>query len=84
MKSLAKLSMLLMIGLFVVAAAPVRAASTDERINALEEELLKLKGEQAQIKEDATAARAALPSFSGGATSPLRGEGPAGVPVPTL
>ena len=70
-KSLSILSTLLLIGLFVVAAAPVRAASTDERIKALEEELNRLKTEQQEVKkeqqemqEDALAQRRARPAFS--------------------
>jgi len=62
-------SAVFLIGLFV-AAVPVRAASTDERIKALEAELNQLKveqqqvkQEQTQIKQDALAARAKLPSF---------------------
>jgi len=62
-------SIVFLIGLFVT-AAPVRAASTDERIKALEAELNQLKveqervkQEQSQIKEDALAARSKLPSF---------------------
>jgi len=62
-------SVVFMIGLFVT-AAPVRAASTDERIKALAAELNQLKAEQqrvkqeqTQIKQDALAAKAKLPSF---------------------
>jgi len=62
-------SAVFLIGLFV-AAAPVRAASTDERIKALAAELEQLKAEQQRVKqeqsymkEDALAARAKLPSF---------------------
>ncbi len=62
-------SAIFLIGLFV-AAAPVRAASTDERIKALAAELEQLKAdqqrvqqEQTQIKQDALAARSKLPSF---------------------
>ncbi|NIO10805.1 MAG: hypothetical protein GTO40_23495 [Deltaproteobacteria bacterium] len=62
-------SAVFLIGLFV-AAAPVGAASTDERIRALEAELQQLKSEQQKVqaeqavmKEDALAARAKLPSF---------------------
>ncbi len=62
-------SAVFLIGLFVT-AAPVRAASTDERIKAMEAELNQLKAEQQQVKQeqslikaDALAARAKLPSF---------------------
>ena len=54
---------LLLIGLFVVAAAPARAEGVGDRITALEEELTQLKGEQAQVRSDALAAAAKLPSF---------------------
>lgn len=70
-KSLSILSTLLLIGLFVVAAAPLQAASTDERIKALEEELNRLKTEQQEVKkeqqqmqDDALAQRRARPAFS--------------------
>ena len=63
------LSAVFLIGLFV-AAVPVRAASTDERIKALEQELNQLKAEQQKVKqeqslmkEDALAAKSKLPSF---------------------
>ena len=62
-------SAVFLIGLFVT-AAPVRAASTDERIKELEATLNQLKAEQQQVKqeqvlirEDALAARSKLPSF---------------------
>ena len=54
---------LLLIGLFVVAVAPARAGGVGDRITALEEELSQLKGEQAQMRENALAAKAKLPSF---------------------
>jgi hypothetical protein len=53
------------------AALPARGDDVDQRIRALEDELSRLKSEQAQVKaeqiemkKDATAAAAALPSFS--------------------
>jgi len=62
-------SAVFLIGLFVT-AAPLRAASTDERIKELEATLNQLKveqqrvrQEQTQIKQDALAARSKLPSF---------------------
>ena len=62
-------SAVFLIGLFVT-AAPVRAASTDERIKALEQELNQLKAEQQKVKQeqslmkaDALAAKSKLPSF---------------------
>jgi hypothetical protein len=52
-------------------AGPARGNDVDQRIQALEEELTRLKSEQAQVKaeqiemrKEATAAAAALPSFS--------------------
>src|SRR5574341_673148 len=57
--------------LFFFAALPVGAADVDQRIRALEEELLRLKSEQAQVKaeqiemrKEASAAAAALPTFT--------------------
>jgi hypothetical protein len=45
------------------AAGVVSAGSVDEKIKALEEELVRLKGEQIELKREATTAAAALPSF---------------------
>ncbi len=45
------------------AAMPVRAESVDDKIQALEDELGRLKAEQMELKKEATAAAAALPSF---------------------
>ncbi len=66
---LGAVSTVFLIGLLAT-AAPVRAASTDERIKALEAELNQLKvdqqqvkQEQTQMKQDALAARSKLPSF---------------------
>jgi hypothetical protein len=42
----------LFLGLFVVAAAPVQAANTDERIKALEQELIQLKADQHKVEQD--------------------------------
>ncbi|MFQ5849013.1 MAG: hypothetical protein ACE5JU_00325 [Candidatus Binatia bacterium] len=70
-------SSLLLTGLFVVAAAPARAGTIEERIKALEEEQManseelarlkaeqkRLKGEQMELTQDALAAKAKLPSF---------------------
>ena len=62
-------SAVFLIGLFVT-TAPVGAASTDERIKALEAELQALKTEQQKVqkeqsmmKEDALAAKSKMPSF---------------------
>src|SRR5262245_61811699 len=53
---------LLLAGFFVSAAA--KAQTVDDKIKALEEELLSLKSQQMELKKEATAAAAALPSFS--------------------
>jgi hypothetical protein len=49
---------------FILAVVPVWADSVDEKIKALEQELGRLKGEQMELKKEATAAAAALPTFS--------------------
>ena len=49
---------------FLLAGAPVRAQNVDERINALEQELTQLKEQQIEFRKEATAAAAALPTFS--------------------
>src|SRR5262245_14100353 len=54
----------LMLSAFLLAAVPVRAQSVDEKIKALEQELSSLKSQQMELKKEATAATAALPSFS--------------------
>src|SRR3970040_1019078 len=46
------------------AAAPASAQSVDDKINALEQELQQLKEQQIELKKEATAAAAAMPSFS--------------------
>src|SRR4030095_5599354 len=45
------------------AAAPVRAQNVDDKIKALENELTQLKEQQIELKKEATAAAAAMPSF---------------------
>src|SRR5512147_3022719 len=45
------------------AAAPVFAQSVDEKIRSLEQELTQLKEQQVELKKEATAAAAALPTF---------------------
>ena len=54
----------LMLAASVLAAVPARAQSVDEKIKALEQELSSLKSQQMELKKEATAAAAALPSFS--------------------
>jgi hypothetical protein len=48
----------------LLAAVPAGAQSVDEKIKALEQELSSLKEQQIDLKKEATAAAAALPSFS--------------------
>jgi len=74
---------LFLVGLFGVAAAPVWAGSLDKRINALEDEIAQLKAdqqdakkEQMELKQDALAAKAKLPTFSYRPGSGIRMEGP--------
>jgi len=62
---------LLIVLLFLFAVAPASAQTTEERIKALEEvqranaeELARLKGEQMELKKEATAAAAVLPTFT--------------------
>jgi len=53
-----------LLGLFVLAAAPARAQSVDDKIKSLEQELSDLKSQQIEMKKDAVAAAAALPNFT--------------------
>jgi hypothetical protein len=46
------------------AAAPAFAQSIDDKIKSLEQELIQLKEQQIEMKKEATAAAAAMPSFS--------------------
>ena len=48
---------------FLLAAGTVRAQSIDDKIKALEQELIQLKEQQIEIKKEATSAAAAMPSF---------------------
>ena len=48
---------------FLLAVAPAKAQSVDERIKALEQELIQLKDQQIEMKREATEAAAALPTF---------------------
>jgi hypothetical protein len=56
-------STLLLIGLFVVAVAPVSAGEVDLKIKALEQELTQLKVEQEEAIEASRAAAAKMPTF---------------------
>ena len=53
-----------MLALFLLAAGTVRAQSIDEKIKTLEQELIQLKEQQIEMKKEATAAAAAMPSFT--------------------
>ena len=53
-----------MLAALLFAAVPAAAQSVDDKIKALEEELSALKSQQMELKKEATAAAAALPSFS--------------------
>jgi hypothetical protein len=53
-----------MLTAFLLAVVPARAQNVDERIKALENELTQLKEQQIEFKKEATAAAAAMPSFS--------------------
>jgi hypothetical protein len=55
--------MALTLAAFLFAAAPANAQSVDDRIKALEQELIQLKEQQIEMKREATEAAAALPSF---------------------
>jgi hypothetical protein len=48
---------------FALAVVPAQAQNVDDKIKALEQELLQLKSDQMELKKEATAAAAALPSF---------------------
>src|SRR5690349_23062404 len=48
---------------FLLAAGTARAQSVDEKIKTLEQELTQLKEQQVELKKEATAAAAALPTF---------------------
>ena len=53
-----------MLGAFLLAAAPAFAQGVDDKIKALEQELMQLKEQQIELKKDATAAAAAMPDFT--------------------
>jgi hypothetical protein len=54
----------LMLAAWLLAAVPAGAQSVDDKIKALEQELTALKSRQMELKKEATAAAAALPTFS--------------------
>ncbi|MBI2183269.1 MAG: hypothetical protein HYU31_20995, partial [Deltaproteobacteria bacterium] len=49
---------------FALAVVPAQAQNVEQKIQALEQELSQLKDQQIELKKEATAAAAALPSFS--------------------
>ncbi|HJX11837.1 MAG TPA: hypothetical protein VJ733_15235 [Candidatus Binatia bacterium] len=49
---------------FALAVVPAQAQNVEQKIQALEQELSQLKSEQMELKKEATAAAAALPTFS--------------------
>jgi hypothetical protein len=53
-----------MVTAMLLATVPAGAQSVDEKIKALEQELSSLKSQQMELKKEATAQAAALPSFS--------------------
>jgi hypothetical protein len=54
----------MMLAAFLLATVPAMAQSVDDKIKALEQELTSLKSQQMELKKEATAAAAAMPSFS--------------------
>src|SRR6188474_187906 len=52
-----------MLAAFLLAAGSARAQSVDDKIKTLEQELTQLKDQQVELKKEATAAAAALPTF---------------------
>src|SRR5262245_4029793 len=54
----------LLLTAMLLAAVPAGAQNVDEKIKALEQELTSLKSQQMELKKEATAAAAALPTFS--------------------
>ena len=53
-----------MLAAFLLTAGTVQAQSVSEKISVLEQELQQLKEQQIELKKEATAAAAAMPSFS--------------------
>jgi len=53
-----------MLAAFLLTAGSAQAQSVNDKINALEQELQQLKEQQIELKKEATAAAAAMPSFS--------------------
>ena len=58
-----KFWVLSMVGALFLAAGTARAQSVDDKIKSLEQELTNLKQQQVELKKEATAAAAALPTF---------------------
>ena len=55
---------LMLMALLTAGAPAAKAQNVDDKIKALEEELSSLKSQQMELKKEATAQAAALPSFS--------------------
>ena len=53
-----------MLAAFLLTAGTVQAQTVSDKISALEQELQQLKEQQIELKKEATAAAAAMPSFS--------------------
>ena len=53
-----------MLAAFLLTAGTVQAQSVSDKISVLEQELQQLKEQQIELKKEATAAAAAMPSFS--------------------
>ena len=53
----------LMVSFCLLSETPSRAEDLDNRIKSMEQELATLKEQQVELKKEATAAAAALPSF---------------------
>src|SRR5215471_13085296 len=58
-----KVWVLIIVTTFLLAAGTARAQSVDDKIKSLEQELTQLKEQQVELKKEATAAAAALPTF---------------------
>ena len=54
---------LMVLSVFLLAGGTARAQSVDDKIKSLEQELSQLKDQQIEMKKEATAAAAALPTF---------------------
>lgn len=62
-RALVSASALLLTGVLMLATSPVQASSVDQRIDTLEQELTRLKQEQAETRNQALAAEKKIPLF---------------------